>query len=295
MNLKQTHLSRTIFTKNSSKGTPAQTIAIKAKNFKRFKVFAITATVALVFLVWLVADLTQHSREQDAERAKLVQQINSLNAQVGKANTMLDSVTTKQLTSDEKALTYIGNIEQKLTRINDYLSRRGLHGFSFKRVSPAGKDRDKAAEKLYSNYDSYLTRLVNSVGFMPMGYPRISAFTSFFGYRGNPFDFGNSEFHPGIDFRGKVGDPVKCTASGTVEFAGPAGGYGNCVRIKHINNIETLYGHMSKILVRRGQQVSVGEVIGKVGSTGRSTGAHLHYEVRQGGKAVNPKAYLTLN
>lgn len=294
MNLKQTHLSRTIFTKKSA-SAPAQTIAIKAKNFKRFKIFTITATVALVFLVWLVADLTQRTRQQDAERAQLVAQISKLNMQVGKAETMLDSVNNKQLSSDEKAMTYIGSIEQKLTRINDYLNRRGLHGFSFKKVTPTGKGGDKAAEKLYSNYDNYLTRLVNNVGFMPMGYPRISAFTSFFGYRGNPFDFGNSEFHPGIDFRGKVGDPVKCTASGTVEFAGKAGGYGNCVRIKHINNIETLYGHLSRINVHPGQRVSVGEVIGKVGSTGRSTGAHLHYEVRQSGKAVNPKAYLTLN
>ncbi|QKJ33210.1 M23 family metallopeptidase [Mucilaginibacter mali] len=193
-------------------------------------------------------------------------------------------------------MSYIGSIEQKLTKINDYLSKRGLHGFSFKRIAPAKKADSKGkTEAIYSDYDNYLTRLVNNVAYMPMGYPRVSAFTSFFGYRGNPFDFGNSEFHPGIDFRGKTGDPVKCTANGTVEFAGPAGGYGNCVRIKHINNLVTVYGHLSRISVRTGQKVSVGDVIGKVGSTGRSTGAHLHYEVRRNGKAVNPKEYLSLN
>jgi murein DD-endopeptidase MepM/ murein hydrolase activator NlpD len=80
-----------------------------------------------------------------------------------------------------------------------------------------------------------------------------------------------------------------------VESAGPNGGYGNCVRIKHINNLETIYGHLSHINVRPGQKVSVGDIIGKVGSTGRSTGSHLHYEVRRNGKAVNPKEYLTLN
>ncbi|QJD98310.1 M23 family metallopeptidase [Mucilaginibacter robiniae] len=128
-----------------------------------------------------------------------------------------------------------------------------------------------------------------------MGYPRISAFTSFFGYRGNPFEFGRNEFHPGLDFRGNVGDPVKCTAKGRVIFTGRAGGYGNCVRIKHIDNIETWYGHLSHINVREGQEVSVGDIIGKVGSTGRSTGPHLHYEVRRNGKPVNPKEYLSLN
>jgi murein DD-endopeptidase MepM/ murein hydrolase activator NlpD len=129
-----------------------------------------------------------------------------------------------------------------------------------------------------------------------MGYPRAANFTSFFGYRGNPFDFGGrNEFHPGLDFKGKVGDPVKCTASGKVIFTGKAGGYGNCVRIQHLGNIETWYGHLSRINVHEGQHVTVGDVIGKVGSTGRSTGPHLHYEVRRNGKPVNPVQYLTLN
>ena len=296
MNLKQMYLRRNFFTKKSSQQPLADTIHIKTKNLKRLKILTGITLLGAITLFSIVINLSHKTEEQANEKAQLVAQIHSLHQQLGQEAMALDSVNNQQQTSDEKAMTYIGSIEQKLTKINNYLSKRGLHGFSFKHITSAKKnDSKEATAQIYSKYDSYLTRLVNNVAFMPMGYPRMSAFTSFFGYRGNPFDFGNSEFHPGIDFRGKTGDPVKCTANGTVESAGPNGGYGNCIRIKHINNLETLYGHLSHINVHPGQKVSVGEVIGKVGSTGRSTGSHLHYEVRRNGKPVNPKEYLTLN
>ncbi|MES2275762.1 MAG: peptidoglycan DD-metalloendopeptidase family protein [Bacteroidota bacterium] len=288
-------MSRNFFTKKNDQPQP-DTIHIKTRNLKRLKTLTAVALLAVIALFFTVMNLNRKTDEQATERSKLVAQINSLHKQLGQETQALDSVSNQQQTSDEKAMSYIGNIEQKLTKINDYLSKRGLHGFSFKHIAPTAKNKDKNnTAAIYSSYDNYLARLVNNVGYMPMGYPRISSFTSFFGYRGNPFDFGNSEFHPGIDFKGKTGDPVKCTANGTVEFTGPAGGYGNCIRIKHINNIETVYGHLSRINVRKGQSVSVGDVIGRVGSTGRSTGPHLHYEVRRNGKAVNPKEFLSLN
>lgn len=296
MNLKQKYLSRNFFNKKPSHQPEAETIRLKTRDFKCLKALTAAALLLVVALFFTVVNLTRKSEEQAEERERLVAQVNQLHQRLGQEAQVLDSVSTQQQTSDEKAMSYIGSIEQKLTKINNYLSKRGLHGFSFKHIAQTKKDGSKAnTEAIYANYDNYLTRLVSNVAFMPMGYPRISAFTSFFGYRGNPFDFGGNEFHPGIDFRGKTGDPVKCTANGIVEFTGRAGGYGNCVRIKHINHLETVYGHLSRINVHEGQKVSVGEVIGKVGSTGRSTGPHLHYEVRRNGKPVNPKEYLTLN
>ncbi len=116
-----------------------------------------------------------------------------------------------------------------------------------------------------------------------------------FGYRSDPFNSANAEFHPGIDFRGAKGDEAHCTANGRVVFAGWYGGYGNCVRIAHANNYETLYGHLSRITVKVGQDVTVGQKIGEVGSTGHSTGTHLHYEIRLNGKPINPIKFLTLN
>ena len=115
--------------------------------------------------------------------------------------------------------------------------------------------------------------------------------TSGFGYRKSPFT-GNREFHTGVDIADKLGSPVKATANGVVEFVGRDGGLGNAVIIDHGHGIETRYGHLSKFRVKRGQKVTKGQLIGEVGSTGRSTGPHLHYEVRFNGIPMNAENYL---
>lgn len=126
----------------------------------------------------------------------------------------------------------------------------------------------------------------------PFGNPIPGAFeTSGFGYRKDPF-LGTLALHPGIDFRGTIGEPARATGSGTVVSAGPFGGYGNMVEIDHGDGITTRYGHLSAILVHDGQHVETGDIIGKVGSTGRSTGPHLHYEVRENGVAIDPSGFL---
>ena len=98
--------------------------------------------------------------------------------------------------------------------------------------------------------------------------------------------------HTGIDLRGETGEPVHATAAGKVTIAGREGGYGNMVEIDHGNGLATRYGHLSEIDVKVGQTVRIGEVIGKIGSTGRSTGPHLHYETRINGEAVDPQKFL---
>ena len=98
--------------------------------------------------------------------------------------------------------------------------------------------------------------------------------------------------HSGVDIPGPLGTPVYATADGIVDRAGRAGGYGNLIEINHGRGIETRYGHLSKIMVSDHQRVHRGDVIGLMGSTGRSTGSHLHYEVRIDGHAVNPEPYL---
>lgn len=115
--------------------------------------------------------------------------------------------------------------------------------------------------------------------------------SSTFGYRTDPF-FGRPALHSGIDLREEYGAPVKATAAGVVNVAGPQGGYGNLVEIDHGGGMSTRYGHLSSIAVTPGQQVAPGAVVGRVGSTGRSTGPHLHYEVRIDGEAVDPSRFL---
>ncbi|ATU91881.1 M23 family metallopeptidase [Phyllobacterium zundukense] len=114
-----------------------------------------------------------------------------------------------------------------------------------------------------------------------------------FGVRKDPL-LGMMAFHSGMDFRAISGSSVLATANGTVTAADYTGGYGNMVEVDHGNGLSTRYGHMSQILVSVGQHVKSGDVLGKVGSTGRSTGPHLHYEVRKNGNAINPASYLTI-
>ncbi len=111
--------------------------------------------------------------------------------------------------------------------------------------------------------------------------------TSSFGMRRHPL-LGFSRFHKGVDFGAAYGTPIVAVTDGTVAFAGWHGGHGNFVKLNHAGGLGTGYGHMSRIVARPGQRVSAGQVIGYVGSTGLSTGPHLHYEVYRGGQAVNP-------
>lgn len=115
--------------------------------------------------------------------------------------------------------------------------------------------------------------------------------TSNFGYRRDPFN-GRGARHPGIDFRGKIGSPIYAAAAGRVVYAGWRGGYGRLVEIKHDSGLVTRYAHLARIDAKVGDSVIAGATIGGLGSSGRSTGPHLHFEVRINGRAVNPRPFL---
>ncbi|HVW79300.1 MAG TPA: M23 family metallopeptidase [Alloacidobacterium sp.] len=125
----------------------------------------------------------------------------------------------------------------------------------------------------------------------PSLWPVVGPVTSSFGEREDPFN-GEGAFHAGIDISSHFGEPVRATADGTVETAGRATGYGREIVIDHGYGVKTLYGHLSGFAVTEGQQVTRGQIIGYVGTTGRSTGPHLHYEVRIRNTPVNPHKYL---
>jgi murein DD-endopeptidase MepM/ murein hydrolase activator NlpD len=115
--------------------------------------------------------------------------------------------------------------------------------------------------------------------------------SSGFGYRSDPFT-GGAAYHAGLDFRGPIGAPIYAAAAGTVSFAGVRSGYGNCIEIDHGNGLMTRYAHMSGYRARAGQKVAAGQVVGLIGSTGRSTGPHLHFEVRINDRPLNPRPFL---
>lgn len=138
-----------------------------------------------------------------------------------------------------------------------------------------------------------VTRLRSLVEQLPLRRPMPGELdtSSSFGYRSDPFTRGLA-LHTGIDFRAEHGSPIRATAPGKVVTAEYSGGYGNMVEIEHAGGISTRYGHMSAILVSEGQMVTAGTIVGRVGSTGRSTGPHLHYETRIDGDAVDPSRFL---
>lgn len=115
--------------------------------------------------------------------------------------------------------------------------------------------------------------------------------SSGFGPRPDPLGAGTG-YHTGLDIAAPTGTPVAAAAAGVVVHAGPAGGYGNLITVRHADGSETRYGHLSEVRVAVGDRVAAGAAIGAVGSTGRSTGPHLHFEVRVAGKAVDPRPYL---
>lgn len=115
--------------------------------------------------------------------------------------------------------------------------------------------------------------------------------SSGFGYRSDPFN-GSAAFHAGLDFKGPVGTPIYAAATGKIKFAGRRAGYGISIDVDHGNGLLTRYAHMSRLNASLGQKVEAGSVIGAIGSTGRSTGPHLHFEVRINDRPVNPRPFL---
>ena len=143
-------------------------------------------------------------------------------------------------------------------------------------------------ENLYN-----MLKELSSVGDGSFGWPLDGGeISSFYGYRVDPFGSGGGDFHPGLDIAISYGSPVKASATGIVEQAGWNGGYGRYIRIDNGNGMETAYGHMSALVVSAGEKVKKGQVIGYVGSSGASTGPHLHFEVLTKGNTDNPLSYV---
>jgi murein DD-endopeptidase MepM/ murein hydrolase activator NlpD len=167
-------------------------------------------------------------------------------------------------------------------------SRVAAVGGPFEAVGKA----DPTFKQLFSSWKK-LDTLQDGAIAIPSEKPvRTAAFTSGFGVRSDPFRHG-AAMHPGIDLSGPYGTPIYATADGTVLRAGwNSGGYGNLVELDHGRGIATRYGHLSAILIHAGDRITRGQLIGRMGSTGRSTGNHLHYEVRIDGRPVNPVPFM---
>lgn len=148
-----------------------------------------------------------------------------------------------------------------------------------------------AAGSQLSVLESLLFNRQLDMASVPAGEPIDSYITSHYGYRADPFR-GGRKFHAGIDFKANVGDPVEAVADGVISFSGVRSGYGNTIEIDHGNGYMTRYAHNSRLVRKVGEPIRAGQQIAKAGSSGRSTGAHVHFEVWQEGRAVNPRQFL---
>lgn len=223
--------------------------------------------------------------EAEAVRAEKEAEINEMLDAVAAMSD--DIIVDRRL--EDSFIKRVLRLEKKLASMEKKLSTKkqrrtpAIGGSGF-RTGDIGNDYFDAVEK-------DIDRLADSLAVLPFGKPASGGISSGYGYRKNPFSEAR-EFHGGIDFRGKTGTEVVTTADGVVTKAKYVKGYGKHVVIKHKKGYKTLYAHLSKIEVKKGQRVVAGEKIGEIGSTGRSTGPHLHYEIIRYGRRTNPSKYI---
>lgn len=245
------------------------------------KVSAIACLLVITAALYGIYGLTQHIRHQHVEQE---------NAQLRAEN--------------EKQRQQLDNLNHRVEAVED-TSRKlaemsGVNQDQHPVMNGAGGPfiplDEASAVELKTKYLEQQLRAFEVVlrerATVPSIWPVEGSLESGFGGRRNPFGGSSYENHEGQDIEAEIGRPVLAAANGTVIIAGCQNGYGNVVYIDHGNGLSTRYGHLSHIDVTMGQQIARGEVLGRVGSTGRSTGPHLHYEVRINNQPVNPRAYL---
>ncbi len=180
----------------------------------------------------------------------------------------------------------------------DQLAREAKQGMGGPFIPFFGKKQKQVRDPRFTRMLTALERmeaLEMALAGIPTSMPAaVGLMSSRFGYRSDPFN-GGAAMHAGLDFKGPIGTPILAAADGKITSAGWQGGYGNCIEITHANGLVTRYAHMSGFTASLGQDVKRGDQIGRMGSTGRSTGSHLHFEVRINGAAINPLKFLEAN
>ncbi len=243
-----------------------------------FKQYSLAAAATFVFAYVVLLNLVVYSVKVSIDKRSI--------------SSDLASVTQKLQNIDSLQLqTKLNRIDNNLSLIDGYLQNRGIL-----RTENAGGELQYDVAISHTDKVSHFEKqsdvFLNSLRDLPIGYPYYGVRSSDYGYRRNPFGGFTSEFHSGVDLKGPVGDPIYATGDGIVNRCDYYSGYGNAVVLDHNTGYQSLYGHLSSVNVVKGQQVKAGDVIGFLGSTGRSTGPHLHYEIRKDGEDISPEPFL---
>jgi murein DD-endopeptidase MepM/ murein hydrolase activator NlpD len=242
------------------------------------------AAAAVLTLLWSIVATAQLATVQTApapaEIARMEREVQAMQADVAAIKA-----------AAQQRFQFTANEVRRLGIDPSRLKAQGGVGGPYEAVDPA-RAADPSFKAMFNSWKQ-LDQLEQGTIAIPSAEPvKGVAFTSSFGVRSDPFR-GTRAMHAGIDLAGPVGTPIYATADGVVgrsEYH--SGGYGNLIELNHGRGIQTRYGHLSRSNVSAGQRVKRGDVIGLMGSTGRSTGSHLHYEVRIDGKAVNPVPFM---
>ena len=285
--------------------TPEQTRSLEVDtrllNWLRPMLLGLGASTAVLTVGLLALGVHYLGARADSQQAlaERHQELDSLRQEVADLKNFTSSEINAKLAALKKSEQMIGDLQA-------YLQARGVN---VKPVSvepakgqpnpaaggPAVQARVARPVPYTGSFARDAGNLLETLQSIPLGLPHDGAMSSAFGERANPFTGRGAESHGGLDFKGATGEPVMATAAGRVVFAGWQGGYGNVVQVAHAHGYNTLYAHLSRIDVQKGQRVDAGEVVGLLGSTGRSTGPHLHYEVQRRGERLNPEQFLALN
>jgi len=245
--------------------------------FGCFSVFGFVASYAR--MAWKVANYNALKGEADSLRTRY----QTLQKSVKETN---DQLASLQLYAKEVTLAY--GIKQRIEGPSDIAAEGKIAPTFAESLDDYNYLRGANALALQSKSSQRLMPIANS---QPSLWPVQGRLMAGFGQRSDPFS-GEGAFHKGVDISAPIGTAVRVTADGIVVFAGFDGGYGRLMVVDHGGGIQTAYAHLSRFYVHTGADVRRGDVIGAVGSSGRSTGPHLHYEVRLGGGPVNPYRYL---
>jgi murein DD-endopeptidase MepM/ murein hydrolase activator NlpD len=255
-----------------------KSININSHFIKHFKKYLRGILLLFTFILFGIIILFYHIHNLNSSNSSLANKIITITNQVD----LIDSLKLK-----EKII----QINNNLLLINNYLQTRGVLN-----NNEGGEASDKGVSDLskipYFEEESKL--FLKRIQDVPLGIPYNGNISSGYGYRFNPFGGYSGEFHPGIDFKGQIGDSVYATGDGIIQRCDWYGGYGNAVVINHGNGLTTIFGHLSKVNVEAGQKVKAGDLIGFLGTTGRSTGPHVHYEIRKNGTDIDPNPFLKL-
>ncbi len=250
-------------------------------------------TVFSIIPIILLFYFINENIEQQQEKNRLTA---DLNIQTNKVDSLQAKVDNMEQDNAE--------VHNKLEELNELESqlKESLSELPDSLGPIGGLDINASADKMeqsnlinqYKETIAQMEQTNKELKHIPTIWPAASySISSNFGIRSDPFN-NSSSFHAGIDIKGNTGTPVYSSADGTIILAEDYGGYGNTIKIRHSNMYVTLYAHLSEIKVKQGDSVKKGENIGSIGSTGRSTGPHLHYEIIKNGEPIDPHPFMNI-